>query len=136
MAEPPTAEIELEEAWIEGDGTARWRSGTALGAEDGAHASGASLLEIAPGNRLPRHTDSAEEIIVVTAGRARVAIADGDLVLGVGAAAVVPATAPHEVRNAGRELLRFLAVYASADVVTTYDDEVQPDGERKRKPLG
>jgi oxalate decarboxylase/phosphoglucose isomerase-like protein (cupin superfamily) len=46
--------------------------------------------------------------------------------------AVVPEGVPHQVRNTGATALRFVAVYASPDVVTRYDDEVQPDGSRER----
>ena len=53
------------------------------------------------GSRLPRHTDSAEETVVVTAGT-----------------------------------LRFVAVYASPDVVLRYDYEVQPDGAPERQTVG
>jgi hypothetical protein len=42
----------------------------------------------------------------------------------------------HAVHNAGRVWLRFVAVYASAEIVTTYEHEVQPDGSRERRPLG
>jgi hypothetical protein len=52
--------------------------------------------------------------------------------LPAGAVAVVPEGVPHEVRNTGDVTLRFVAVYASGEVVTRYDDEVQPDGTRKR----
>jgi hypothetical protein len=40
-----------------------------------------------------------------------------------------------EVRDAGSEALRFAAVYAAADVVTTYREPVQPDGRRERRPV-
>ena len=46
------------------------------------------------------------------------------------------ADVPHEVRNAGDSLLRFWAIYASTDVTTTYEEPVQPGGERERSPLG
>jgi hypothetical protein len=39
---------------------------------------------------------------------------------------------PHEVRNAGEDVLRFAAVYAEPDVVTTYETEVMPDGSAER----
>jgi oxalate decarboxylase/phosphoglucose isomerase-like protein (cupin superfamily) len=48
----------------------------------------------------------------------------------------VPECVPHEVRCAGSETLRFVAVYAAADVTTTYENDVQPDGGRERDPLG
>jgi mannose-6-phosphate isomerase-like protein (cupin superfamily) len=48
---------------------------------------------------------------------------------------VVPADVPHEVANPGEELLRFAAVYAGADVVTTYEQPVRPDGGTTRRPV-
>jgi hypothetical protein len=38
-------------------------------------------------------------------------------------------------RNAGDEMLRFAAVYASPHVVTRYEQEVQPDGSRERRTV-
>lgn len=48
---------------------------------------------------------------------------------------LVPKDVPHSVRNAGSGTLRFVAVYAGTDVVTRYEEEVQPDGERERSPV-
>jgi quercetin dioxygenase-like cupin family protein len=127
---------ELSEAWIAIDPSARWRSGSGHGPDQGAGASGSSFLEVEPGCRLPRHTDSAEETIVVTAGRAAVTVGGHDEEVSRGDVVLVPADEPHEVRNAGDEPLRFVAVYAGTDVVTTYEDEVQPDGSRQRQPVG
>ena len=126
---PRTAD--LSEAWIEGEEGARWRSAPAHGGD----ASGSSVLEIDPRCRLPRHTDSAEEVVVVTAGKAAIAVGEEVAEIGPGGIALVPECVPHEVRNAGDEVLRFVAVYASSDVTTTYEDEVQPDGGRERDPL-
>jgi quercetin dioxygenase-like cupin family protein len=130
-----TEEVELSDAWQHGDETARWRSAPGTTPSGGAQASGSSVLEVPPGCRLPRHTDSAEETIVVLAGRARVRVDDDEADAPAGAIALVPAGVPHEVRNAGDEPLRFLALYASADVTTRYDRDVQPDGARERRPL-
>ena len=129
------ANAELADAWIDGDDTARWRSGSGHGPSDGAASSGTSLLEVDPGCRLPRHTDSAEETIVVVAGNATVRVADGSAEVPAGGVALVPECVPHEVLNAGEEPLRFVALYASTDVTTTYEHEVQPDGARERRPL-
>jgi quercetin dioxygenase-like cupin family protein len=129
------ASAEFADAWQDGDDDARWRSATATGPSRGARASGSSLLEVPPGCRLPRHTDSAEETIVVLAGRALVQVGAEQGEVPAGALALVPQDVPHEVRNAGDDTLRFLALYASADVVTRYEREVQPDGSRERRPL-
>ena len=125
-----TASFEgLEEAWIEGDETARWRSTSA----HAGVAMGGSLLEVAPGCRLPRHTDSAEESVVILSGVAEVEVGDERATLSAGGIALVPELVPHEVRNAGERILRFAAVYASNDVTTTYEVDVQPDGGRERR---
>ena len=126
------AATELSDAWIEGDEGARWRSTQgAVG-----QSSGTSLLEVPPGCRLPRHTDSAEETIVVVDGVASVIVGDEHAEIPAGGVALVPRHVPHEVRNAGDPPLRFVALYASTDVVTTYEQPIQPGGDRKREPLG
>jgi quercetin dioxygenase-like cupin family protein len=127
---------DLADAWIDGDETARWRSATGLGPSEGTLASGSSVLEVEAGHRLPWHTDSAEETIAVVSGRARVTVGDETAEIEAGGLALVPAGVLHEVRNAGHETLRFVAFYAGTDVVTRYQEPVQPDGSRERRPLG
>ena len=124
---------DLSDAWLDGDDTARWRSGSVLGSGTGARAAGASLLEVDAGRRLPRHTDSAEEVIVVIAGEAEVTVGKERTTAQAGEMALVPEMVPHEVRNTGDVVLRFAAVYAAPDVVTTYEAPVQPAGERERE---
>jgi quercetin dioxygenase-like cupin family protein len=94
------------------------------------------MIEVPPGGRLPRHTDSAEETIVILEGTAEVLVGDDRASLPAGGVAVVPESAPHEVRNEGQDPLRFVAVYAGADVVTRYDSVVEPDGSRERQTVG
>ena len=127
---------ELTDAWIEGEERGRWRSGPGHSAETGARASGSSILEIDPGCLLPRHTDSAEEVIVIASGVATVTVGGESATAEEGAIALVPAGVSHDVQNAGDAVLRFWAIYASTDVTTTYEEPVQPDGERERHPLG
>jgi quercetin dioxygenase-like cupin family protein len=125
-------DLDFSEAYVEGDDTARWRSASGHSPSTGSRSSGSSVIEVPTRCRLPRHTDSAEESIVILAGAAEVLIGDEQASLAAGGVAVVPEGASHEVRNAGDEPLRFVAVYAGADVVTRYDDVVQPDGTRDR----
>jgi quercetin dioxygenase-like cupin family protein len=126
---------ELSDAWVEGDESARWRSAAGHGAGTGARASGSSVLEVDPGCRLPRHTDSAEETVVVVSGTAEVTVGDETTRVREAGIALVPECVPHEVRNAGDSTLRFVAVYASPEVTTTYETDVQPDGGRERTPV-
>jgi len=127
---------ELSDAWIDGDETARWRSGTAHGPDQGAVGTGSSLLEVDAGCRLPRHTDSAEEVVIVLVGAARAVVGEEERSAARGELVLIPADVPHEVHNDGDGTLRFLALYAGTDVVTTYEQPVQPGGESQRRPLG
>jgi quercetin dioxygenase-like cupin family protein len=100
---------ELADAWIEGDETARWRSGPA------------KVIEVAAGNRLPRHTDSADERIIVISGEAEVDIDGLQQHVAPTQTSFVPKDTPHEVRNAGADTLYFAALYADEDVTTVFE---------------
>jgi quercetin dioxygenase-like cupin family protein len=126
---------ELSESWVEGRPELRWRSTVGSEPPDAA-ASGTSLMEVDPGCALPRHTDSAEETVVVVSGRAEVELDGERAVVEEGGIALVPKDVPHQVSNAGDGPLRFVAVYASPDVVTRYEAPVQPDGEQERQTIG
>ncbi len=127
--------LDFSDAWIEGDPSARWRSASAHGPSAGAVYSGSSVLEIDEGCALPRHTDSAEETIVVLSGRAEVTVGEETVAVDAHGMALVPRQVPHHVRNGGSGTLRFVAIYAAADVVTRYEQEVQPGGDRERSPV-
>lgn len=125
-------DLDFADAWLDGDDAARWRSASGHSPSTGAASSGSSVLEVQPGRKLPVHTDSAEETIVVLAGVAEVQVDEETARVAAGGLAVVPKCVVHEVRNAGDDVLRFAAIYAEPDVVTTYREPVQPDGTRER----
>jgi quercetin dioxygenase-like cupin family protein len=125
-------DLEFVESYVNGDTSARWESASGHSPSIGAHASGSSIIRVPAGCRLPRHTDSAEETIVTVAGIAEVEVAGRRSQLPTGGVAVVPEGAPHEVRNAGDGELVFVAVYAAPNVVTRYEEVVEPDGSRER----
>jgi len=126
------SDLDFSEAYVDGDATARWESAPGHSPSAGAQASGSSVLRVGAGCRLPRHTDSAEETVVVVAGEAEIEVADQRARVSAGGLAVIPKEVPHEVRNAGGETLLFVAVYAEPDVVTRYEQVIQPDGSRER----
>src|SRR5688572_9268845 len=126
---------DLSESWVEGRPDLRWRSTTGTGPPE-ARATGSSLLEVDPGCALARHTDSAEELVVVVGGTAEVEVDGERTTVPAGGVALVPEGVPHQVANAGDETLRFVAVYAGVDVVTRYEAPVQPDGEAERQTIG
>ena len=57
---------------------------------------------------------------------------DAALALGVRPQSLDRRRVLRQVRNAGDDVLRFAAIYAEPDIVTTYREPVQPDGTRER----
>ena len=88
------------------------------------------LFELDPGGELATHTDSAEELLLVLAGDGAAHV-DGETArLRTGEAAVVPAMAPHGIRNVGETTLRVLGFFSSSTVVSTFEQPIGPQGER------
>jgi quercetin dioxygenase-like cupin family protein len=95
-----------------------------------ARAAPAVYFELERGKRLGRHTDSAEEVLVVLAGEVDVIVGDERRRLQAGGMAVVPAEAPHDVIGAGDGTARVTGVFPSRTVVSVFDDEWLPYGTR------
>ncbi|HZG35626.1 MAG TPA: cupin domain-containing protein [Gaiellaceae bacterium] len=84
------------------------------------------LFELAPGSALPSHTDSAEETLLVLRGEGEATIGDETARLTAGQAAVVPASAPHGIRNVGEEPLRVLGFFSSATILSVFAEPPAP----------
>jgi quercetin dioxygenase-like cupin family protein len=85
-------------------------------------------MEIRPGNYLPTHTDSSEELLVVTAGTVAASI-DGETVeLSTGQCAVVPEMAPHSLETVGNDPARVLGIFADDELTATFETTLEPFG--------
>jgi quercetin dioxygenase-like cupin family protein len=96
----------------------------------GTAASAAVLFELEPDNALATHTDSSEEILLVLAGEGEAHVGAETGRLREGQLAVVPALAPHGIRNVGATTLRVLGFFSGSTVVSVFDEPIGPDGER------
>lgn len=123
-------ELELLEAWVEDDSSIRGRFDFPIHAGVGAASSAAIYFEVEPGERIPWHTHTAEEILFVFAGEAEGDVGDESGRLSAGAMVLVPAQVRHRVTNIGTETLRVVGFFSSAAVTTTFDDEIAPLGTR------
>ena len=122
-------ELELGEVRAENDLSVGARFAFPIYAATGAAASAVVYFEVAPGGRLGRHTDSAEEVLLVLDGEAEAEV-DGERGrLGPGALALVPAMAPHDVRNVGDEPLRVVGFFAGPAVVSHFSEPFVPGAE-------
>ena len=76
MLTATTPELDLMSAWSESDPTTRVSFSFPINRATGARDSAVVYFEVAPGDRLPIHTDSAEEVLYIVAGEAEAEVGD------------------------------------------------------------
>jgi quercetin dioxygenase-like cupin family protein len=121
-------DLDLTEYWCEADPTLRGRLGLPIHTGTGAASTSVISFEHQPGEHHGRHTDSAEEVVLVLDGEAEVETADMRLRLQAGAVALVPATVPHDIHNVGESRLCVVGFFSSAAVVSHFDATLLPFG--------
>ncbi len=97
-----------------------------LGA-DGTRQSATVYFEIEPGDHLGRHTDSAEELLLILEGTVEASIGDETGILSAGEIALVPKMVPHDIRNIGDGTARVLGFFGGANnIIATFDHKWLP----------
>lgn len=119
-------EIETVESWCDEDPDMRVRFGAAFDAATRAAASTTLYLEVPEGHRSPWHTHTAEEVVYIIEGSARVGIGERTLPAEAGDVALIPSGEPHGLENVGEGPLRFLAFFASAAMTHVFAERLQP----------
>jgi quercetin dioxygenase-like cupin family protein len=129
MLTAKTTELELTQIWFEGDpDNARVRVTFPINKWAGSHDSAVVYFEIEPGEHLPLHTDSAEEILYLVAGEAEATVGDERGRLAAGDLAVVPAMAPHGLVNVGDETVKVVGFFSESEITSSFDEPIQPFG--------
>jgi quercetin dioxygenase-like cupin family protein len=95
----------------------------------GTASTAAVVFELEPGSALATHTDSAEEILFILEGEGEAHVGDERGIVREGQIAIVPAMAPHGIRNVGETPLRVLGFFSSSTVVSTFEEFAGPEGE-------
>lgn len=89
----------------------------------GSKKSAAVYFELQPGDHLGRHTDSAEESLLILAGEVEVSVGEEKGKLAKGEIAIVPVMVPHDLRNIGKETAKVLGFFGGANnIVATFDE--------------
>jgi quercetin dioxygenase-like cupin family protein len=122
-------QLEPEEYSCEADPALRGRLALPMHTGNGAASCAVIYFEHEPGEHHGRHTDSAEEVVLVLEGEAEVTAGDQEMRLTAGAVALVPATVPHDIRNVGQTRLRVVGFFSSAAVISHFDEKLVPFGE-------
>ena len=129
MLTAKTTELQLMQGWLDSDPEhARVRVAFPINKWAGSADSAVVYFEIEPGHRLAEHTDSAEEILYVVAGNAEAQLGDERGRLTAGDLAVIPAMVPHGLANVGTETVRVVGFFSESEVISTFDEPVQPFG--------
>jgi quercetin dioxygenase-like cupin family protein len=123
-------DLELIEGWSENDPTRRARFNFPIFNQTGALSTAVVYFEVDPGQHLGMHTDSAEEILYIVSGTAEAIVGDERGELGPGSMALVPATVPHDIVNAGEETVRVVGFFSSSTLVSVFEDPFAPIGRR------
>ncbi|HWV87086.1 MAG TPA: cupin domain-containing protein [Capillimicrobium sp.] len=98
--------------------------------DSGAASTAVVYIVLEPGMRLPRHTDSAEEVLVVLEGEIEATIGEERGRLSAGGVAVVPSMVPHGLVNAGPATARIAGVFSANTVVSTFERDFDQTGGR------
>jgi quercetin dioxygenase-like cupin family protein len=124
-----TTELELTQGWFESDpDRARVRVTFPINRWAGADDSAVVYFEVEPGDHLPLHTDSAEEILYIVAGEAEATVGDERRRIAKGDLAVIPAMVPHGLVNIGDETVKVVGFFSEAEITSTFDEPIQPVG--------
>lgn len=94
----------------------------------GAADSAIVWINLEPGGVLPEHQDSAEELLLVVEGEVEATV-DGETgTVGERQLALVPAMAPHGMRNVGQSPARVLGFFSASTLVSTFAEPLGPEG--------
>ncbi len=119
-------EDELVECWSKADPGARMRCSNTLIFFGKAQSSDLVQMVLEPGGSVPTHTDSAEEVVLVLEGTVEARVGDESGTLEVGGMVLIPAMAPHSIRNVAGEPARMLGFFAGAEVISTFVEPLMP----------
>jgi len=92
----------------------------------GTAATAAVYIELDPGGELPEHTDSAEEVFIGLEGSIEVTVDGETITLSPDDVAVVPALAPHGLRNTSDRKARVLGFFGGSTNVAVFTEPQGP----------
>ena len=129
MLTASTPQLELNEAWIASDPRGRVHPAFPINKFTGAKDTAVVYFEVEPGEYLPTHTDSAEEILYIVAGEGEAQVGDERGVVRAGDLAVIPSMVPHGIANTGDEALKVVGFFRDSLIVSEFAEPLQPMGQ-------
>lgn len=124
-----TKELDLTKVWLGSDPEHTGvRVTFPINKWAGSADSAAVYFELEAGDRLPRHTDSAEEILYVVGGEVEARVGDEQGRLTAGDLAVIPAMVPHGLVNVGSETAKVVGFFSEPEIISSFDGPIEPIG--------
>lgn len=123
-----TTTLELTNVWWESASDQRVSVTFPINRFAGSEDSAVVYFEIAAGDRLPLHTDSAEEILYIVSGELEAQVGEERGRLSAGGLAVIPAMVPHGAVNTGTEVVKVVGFFSQPEITSTFDEPMQPLG--------
>lgn len=119
--------LELTEFTVERNPNQKCRATFPLLGAHGTEKSATVYIELEPGKKLGRHTDSAEELLLILEGDVEVSVGEEKGRLSKGEIAVAPEMVPHDLRNIGEGTAKILGFFGGANnIVATFDETWLP----------
>ena len=128
MLTASTPALDLLEATIESDARGRVFPAFPINRATGAEHTAVVYFEVLPGEYLPTHTDSAEEILYVVAGEGEAHAGEERGHVRAGDLVVIPALAPHGIANTGSETLKVVGFFCESTIESVFVEPLQPMG--------
>lgn len=94
----------------------------------GAASTAAVWITLEPGAELAEHRDSAEELLYAVEGAVEASVGGETGELRAGEVALVPAMAPHSLRNLGDTTARVFGFFSSSTNIATFTEPLGPGG--------
>jgi len=123
-----TSSLDLLHVWVDSDPAGQVRPAFPINKYTGARDTAVVVFEVEPGEYLPTHTDSAEEILYIVSGTGIAHAGDERGRVSAGDLVVIPEMVPHGVANDGDETLRVVGFFCKSEIVSTFDEPLQPLG--------
>ena len=128
MLTASTPALDLGEAYVDSDPRGRVFPAFPINCFTGAEHTAVVYFEVQPGDYLPTHTDSAEEILYIVAGEGVAHAGDERGRVKAGDLAVIPEMVPHGIANTGDEVLKVVGFFCEAEIVSTFEEPLLPMG--------
>ena len=118
--------LDLGEAYIASDPRGRVHPAFPINRFTGAEHTAVVYFEVEPGEYLPTHTDSAEEVLYIVAGEGEAWAGEERGRVRAGDLAVIPEMVPHGIANTGDVTLKVVGFFCESEIESTFEEPLQP----------